>query len=408
METIVGGLTALASALLHASWQNTLVAAAAALVFRGSTRRSAAWRHNVGMVFLVAMVLVPAAQFLSCWQDARARIEGVFPPPLPADWLGGAANLFGPESWWGAAVLVSLWLLGVCLVAVRHGAGLRAIARMERSAFEVLPPLWAKRVEELRTGMGIARDVAVRLSQDVVTPCTARLLRPVIWLPLSFVTRVPADQLEALLAHELAHIARKDWLWNGVQCVIESLLFFHPAVWWLSRRIRQEREHACDDLAGAVCGDSLPLAEALAELERARHSTPRFALAAQGGPLVHRITRLLTGDPAPGRRGRRGRVAMLGGLMILFALSFAQLALTLGDQPDLMVRASTHGLLAAGDFHEITDRRFESRRFYRATVDEHGRVVEMYWEDGRQRPIDPEVRRWIENPQLHVPSSRNR
>ena len=64
------------------------------------------------------------------------------------------------------------------------------------------------------------------------------LLRPVVWLPLSLLARLPAEQVEALIAHELAHIARLDWLWNGVQCVIESLLFFHPAAWWLSRRIR--------------------------------------------------------------------------------------------------------------------------------------------------------------------------
>ena len=75
---------------------------------------------------------------------------------------------------------------------------------------------------------------------------------------------MPREQVEALLAHELAHIRRLDWCWNTTQCVIESVLFHHPAMWWLSRRIREEREHACDDLAVAVCGDPVVLAEALA------------------------------------------------------------------------------------------------------------------------------------------------
>ena len=168
----------------------------------------------------------------------------------------------------------------------RHIGGLRAIAAMERGPFEPLPPAWQRRVEELRAALGIARTVAVRLSAEVASPFAARLLRPVIWLPLSMLSRVPAEQVEALLAHELAHIARRDWLWNGVQCVIEALLFYHPAAWWLGRRIRQEREHACDDLAVAACGDAIALAEALAALEcerhrrstaRARFSQPREA-----------------------------------------------------------------------------------------------------------------------------------
>ena len=151
----------------------------------------------------------------------------------------------------------------------------------------------------------------MRLAAEIASPFTARLFRPVIWLPLSLLTRLPTDQVEALLAHELAHIQRLDWLWNGLQCVLESLLFFHPGAWWLSRRIRQEREHACDDLAVAACGNAIALAEALAELELHRHHFPRLVLAAHGGSLMKRITRLLAGSTSGSRWRLPAGIAVL-------------------------------------------------------------------------------------------------
>lgn len=397
---VMAGFTALASALVHSVWQDALLGVTAAFVMRAGRRASAAWRHNAGMAFLIAMAVVPALQFLQCWQESM-NTAGLAPLSRTMPGTGVMANLFGAGSSWAAA-LVTSWLLGVGMMVARHVSGLRAIGTMVRSAHQPLPARWQRRVDELCRALGIARDVAVRVSSDVLVPCTARLIRPVVWLPVSFVTGVPAPQLEALLAHELAHIARKDWLWHGLQCVIESLLFFHPAVWWLGRRIRQEREHACDDLAARVCGDALPLAEALVALERGRHLTPRLALAAHGGSLVRRIGRLLS-EPPVGRS--RSRLALAGAMMFVSLLLIAQLGISIGDPPDLIVRASTAGTLATGDFREIRDLRFGMQRFYRATVDEQGRLVESYWQDGRPYPIDSHVRRWIEDPP-NVPPAR--
>jgi hypothetical protein len=243
----------------------------------------------------------------------------------------------------------------------------------------------------MREVLGIARAVAVRFSDDAIAPCAARLMRPIIWLPASLLTRAPVEQIEALLAHELAHIARKDWLWNGVQCVIESLLFFHPAAWWLGRRIRQEREHACDDLAVAACGDPIALAEALTALERDRHDLPRLVLAAHGGSLMKRVARLLSVSPA---RGRWRTLAIAGALAISGSLVMAQLGLA-GGLPDLHVEASTSGPLGRGDYREITANGIDKQRFYRESVDAQGRRTEIYRENGEVRPIDAGVRRWI-------------
>lgn len=205
--------------------------------------------------------------------------------------------------------------------------------------------------------------------------------------------------MEALLAHELAHIARRDWLWNGVQCVIEALLFFHPAVWWLGRVIRREREHACDDLAvAALGGDGLALAEALAGLERTR-GMPQLALAAGGGALLQRISRLLSGPASPGRRGRAmGVGAGLAALSLGAVVALAALGMGGVRAPDLQVQASTAGALGPGDWRQITaNSRIDGRRrlrVYRVEIDARGRVSERYQEAGKPRAVDARVRRW--------------
>ena len=286
-----GFAPALASALLHSLWQIALIAGAAALTLAAMARRRAAARHSIAMAFLLAMVLVPAAQFLALWGRPGGGLDVGLMWDQAAPQAGGAAEMFVQASSPLAAILVAAWLAGVGLMLARHIGGIRAIAAMERGPFEPLPPVWQRRADELRAVLRIGRTVAVRLSAEVASPFAARLIRPVIWLPLSMLSRVPAEQVEALLAHELAHIARRDWLWNGIQCVIEALLFYHPAAWWLGRRIRQEREHACDDLAVAACGDAIALAEALSALECERQASPRLILAAKGGSLMKRITR---------------------------------------------------------------------------------------------------------------------
>jgi beta-lactamase regulating signal transducer with metallopeptidase domain len=383
---------ALASALLHALWQDALLALTAALTLAAMARASAARRHGVALAFLAAMLLVPAVQFLRFWQQSGATIHGGWLPAMPAPGFGVPGNVFEQDSSPLAPVVVLLWLAGAALMLLRHAGGLRVVAALERSPCRPLPPAWQQRLDELRGALGITRTVAVRLSEDVLAPCAARVLRPVIWVPLSLLTRTPADQLEALLAHELAHIARKDWLWNGVQCVIESLLFFHPAAWWLGRRIRQEREQACDDLAVAACGDPLALAEALAALERERQPCPRLALAARGGPLLKRIRRLLSGAPSG---GRWGAPAVLGALIVTALLLVSQLGLAGCRLPDLVVRATTAGELGPGDQREIIANGPDKLRHYRASVDEQGRLTEVYAEDGRVCAIDAAVRQWI-------------
>jgi len=387
-----GFAPALASALLHSLWQDALLAVAAALTLRAMGQASAASRHNAAVAFLVAMLLVPLVQFLRFWDQPVGEMGDGFLAAMSAPRLDEAAGVFVQDSSPVAALILLAWLAGVAVMLLRHVAALRALAAIERSPFEPLPPRWRARADQLGAALGIARSVAVRLSGEVLTPFAARLVRPVIWLPLSLLARAPADQIEALLAHELAHIARRDWLWNSVQCLVECALFFHPAVWWLGRRIRQEREHACDDLAVAACGDAIALAEALTALECDRHHSPRLSLAANGGSLMQRISRLLSGPPS---RGRWGALAALGALSVTGLLLLTQIGLAGGGLPDLQVTASTDGPLGPGDYREVSANGLDKRRYYRISLDDRGRSTELYRENGKDRPITADARRWL-------------
>ena len=154
-------------------------------------------------------------------------------------------------------------------------------------------------------------------------PAVIGWVRPVILVPVAALSSLTIAQVDAILAHELAHIRRHDYLVNLFQTVAETLLFYHPAVWWLSGRLRLEREHCCDDVAVSISGDAVGYAEALAAIE-ARRSAPAFAMAAGGGSLVDRIRRILgVSSPSPSLTG--WIVApVLAGVLTLGAAALAQ------------------------------------------------------------------------------------
>src|SRR5439155_15282358 len=143
----------------------------------------------------------------------------------------------------------------------------------------------------------ITRVVTLLDSSLVDVPTVIGFLRPVVLLPVTALAGLTSQQIEAILAHELAHIRRHDYLVNLLQTLVETVLFYHPAVWWVSRRIRIERENCCDDLAVSLCGDPVAYATALADLEALRGSGPQpvrhIAMAATGGSLLQRVRRLL-------------------------------------------------------------------------------------------------------------------
>lgn len=218
--------------------------------------------------------------------------------------------------------LVAGWLAGVAMLALRLLAGWLWLHRsLTRDTVPVTQANFTALLADLSDRLGLHKQVQMLESALVQTPLVIGWLRPVILLPVSALTGLSVPQWEAVLAHELAHIRRHDYLINLVQSVIETLLFYHPAVWWVSRCMRQERENCCDDVAVSLCGDRVTYARALTELEQMRQSPipATAAVAATGGVLMNRIRRLI-GLPETPRHRTRSWVA---GLIVLAGLVMA-------------------------------------------------------------------------------------
>lgn len=382
---------ALGQALLHALWQGALLALAAAAALGLLARGEARHRHTVGMTFLVLMALAPMLTLFVLLEPGRSGVgsQGGIHAPAARVALMPVVHAFrGLRTDW----LVGLWAAGTALMMARLAGGWWVVRGLLSLEHQALPMAWLDRVADLAARMNLRRTVEVRLSERLGFPCSARAWRPVIWLPLALLSNLTPAQVEAVLLHELAHVKRLDWVWNGLQSFIEALLFFHPGVWWLSRRVRIEREHACDDLAVALCGDAIALAEALATLE-GLHSQPRMlALAANGGSLMNRIKRLLHPEP-PARFPLRAALLTLicvGGLVAASRLEARQTAPTPPKAPSAPKGAATGS-------HSVTIVTDDGgSRVYKSWTDRQGQSHESYSENGVDKPVDAKVRQWLE------------
>jgi len=221
-----------------------------------------------------------------------------------------------------APALLLVWLAGVMLLSLRLITGWFWMRRMRTHGIRPVDPAWDRMLAQLSRRLHISRTIALWESTRVDVPTVIGCLKPVVLLPASAIAALSPAQLEAILAHELAHVRRHDYLVNLFQTVVETLLFYHPAVCWISRRIRIERENCCDDLAVSLCGDPVAYANALADLESLRSSIPPFrrldrtAMAATGGSLLQRVRRLL-GAPTAHSGVRPAWLAASAALLIV-------------------------------------------------------------------------------------------
>jgi hypothetical protein len=264
--------------LIQFLWQGTLIAVlfAALRVLLG---RSLSSRARYGMA-CAAFALMGAAPVLTYGFSGPA----------------GAARttwLVPVDRSWSEAVpwVVALWMIGVCLCSIRLAGGWLVTRRLSRSG--IAPPSgeWQQTFDDLVRRLRVSQPVAFVVSTLVEVPTVVGWLRPVVLMPIAM-AGLPPQYIKTLLAHELAHVRRHDYIVNMLQRVGETVLFYHPAVWWISEQIRVEREMCCDDIVVATEGDVLVYARALTELESIRQRE-HAVLAANGPSLLHRIRRLL-------------------------------------------------------------------------------------------------------------------
>jgi hypothetical protein len=211
------------------------------------------------------------------------------------------------------------WFAGAAACSLRLLMGFISAAALRLSRPAPVLSEWQHALDRLIERMHVSRRVRLLPTDRVDSPSVIGWLRPVILAPVGVLCRLSPGQVEALLAHELAHVRRHDYLVNVLQGIAESLLFYHPAVWWISSQIRAEREHCCDDLAVAASGDVLVYARALAELESLRAAHFKAALSANDGSLLQRIRRLA--DPVAAHRPAGWGVAWSLGVLLLVGIA---------------------------------------------------------------------------------------
>jgi beta-lactamase regulating signal transducer with metallopeptidase domain len=257
-------------------------------------------------------------QALSAQKNGSAAAQAATP-----NWLATGLRYFDNQ----LPLLVVAWLLGLLAMSLRMLGGLLYVQRLRSYRVRPLPAAWQERLAALAARSGVRRPVALLESALVQVPLVVGHWRPVILLPLGTVAGLTPAYLEAILAHELAHVLRRDYLVNLLQTVAEVLFFYHPAVWFVANCVRTERENCCDDAATAmVGGDPLRLARALTALAEWTQSAvvpsaPSLALAAIGkrGALLNRVRRLVTRRPAAPTlaEGLMAGALVLGGLGLL-------------------------------------------------------------------------------------------
>jgi uncharacterized protein (TIGR03435 family) len=320
-------VTRLGWTLIHFWWQGTLLAIVYAVVrrfLRGANGRyllaggALATMTVAPMITWVALGPSDAPNAVAADQTARAPRVATAPSALPV-----AVQIAVPSArqpgWLPWAV--GVWLAGASVFSLRLLGGWMTAARLRWRMTRTAPLEWQQAFDGLRARLGIVRAVGLRISAMVPSPVVIGVWRPLVLVPVGMLAGMPAAQVEALLVHELAHIRRHDYLVNLLQSVAEALLFYHPAVWWVSGHIRAERECCCDNAAVALSGDVMEYVNALAELAD-RRSMRLAAVAANGGSLANRIARLLGDEPLPARRHRGslfGAVLLLAAALAVFA-----------------------------------------------------------------------------------------
>ena len=334
---------ALSAALLHFVWQGLAVGLLLWIALFVMRKGPANARYAASCVALVILVLLPVVTACVLYTPVTAAgpvktaQAALLPVRAERSESSSGAWLAALQSW-----ALPLWSLGVLAFSLRLVLGSRQVAMLRRRGAPADAAI-VKMVAGLGKRMGLARPVHVLITSLADGPSVVGWLRPVLLLPSATILGLTLEQLEAVLAHEIAHIRRYDYLVNVLQIVAETLLFYHPAVWWASARIRHERELCCDDLAVRSCGDALCYARALTTLEKLRVLTPNLAMGSTGGSLFYRIQRLMgetTRECGPSKLS--GALTLLLGLTcFLLNVHWAQGQADATQPSDLAVAASS-------------------------------------------------------------------
>jgi bla regulator protein BlaR1 len=324
-EGTQGPLTAaLGWTLLHSLWQAALVALLLAVVLRATGSKAAQARYCCACAAMILVATMFISTFLLfAWAPIASWSALQSGHNAAIDLANGPfTKLIRLPEFFPA--LTRIWLLGVSMFLIRLLVGWRWTSRIRRCDTAPMSPVWQERFQGLRMRMK-AQHVLLIESGRIRVPAVVGFRHPAIIVPRGMPSAMESRQVEVLLAHELAHVRRRDYVFNFIQSAISVPFFYNPFVWWLSSQIRQERENCCDDVAISICGDALLYARALTTLEEHLSPTSQLAAAANGGLLVKRVKRILI--PQTAASGLSRNLAAVVGIALMVCLAQASLAM---------------------------------------------------------------------------------
>lgn len=305
-------INALGWTILHSLWQGFVIGVILFILLYSFRHHQPVLRYNLSvfslfLIFTLCM-LTFAMNFINIEQTGFIKDPGAVIyfnkheiGQLQIDygyqnsWLSSAINTIAGSISGVFPYIITIWLIGVFIITTRMTGGFYTTQRLRSSCLYAIPPDFQLRFRELMDRMKVRKLVSICESTLISIPVVIGYFKPMILLPFSAVSHIPCDQLDAIIAHELAHIRRHDYLVNIFQSMMEALLFFNPAVWFITYQIRKERENCCDDLAVSFSCDRITYAKALASMHEipVKYGLPLLALGSKKYPLLSRVLRIL-------------------------------------------------------------------------------------------------------------------
>jgi len=332
--------------LVHSLWQGALLVLIASITLYFLRKSPASLRYNFGILTLCAQVSVSLATFSYYYFNTASKTLNsslTSTSQNTADWktLTYQLSLTTKIQLWLSThiqELVICWLIGAFVLILRFLGGWIYTEHLRHSSKPVMNKEWRARFGVLTAKLKVYQSIELKESAKILTPMVIGTLQPVVLIPIGLLTGFPTSQIEAILAHELAHIRRHDYLVNILQSFVEVVFFFHPALWWLSERVRIEREHCCDDLAIEACEDRVSLAHALVGIaEWTSNHSLAMAFASKKPLLLQRVKRVL--GVAPKSTRFFGNVPVT---LLFFAALIGISAYAVGQDTVKKKKAKTH------------------------------------------------------------------
>jgi beta-lactamase regulating signal transducer with metallopeptidase domain len=339
---------ALGWTVVHSLWQATVVALVSGVLMIVLREKTAKVRYLLSNLALFTVLAASITTFCIYYDFTKDAGQVVFIPevdnavdaqlaafntpniPIPQYQnisIDAPLSMAGLKAYFNRHIylIVTIWVMGVALFMLRLLGSISYIYYLKSRLNFPVDEYWQELLDGLKNRVGVQRGIELLESAMVRSPIVIGHLKPVILFPIGAINRLNPNEVEAILAHELAHVLRNDYVFNIIQSVIEALFYFHPAVWWISAQIRNERENCCDDMAIQLCGNSMTYAKSLVSVQEMAYYSPQMAMAFAGksnkNQLILRVQRVLN-QPQTKTNVREKLVATCLLLLLMLTLSF--------------------------------------------------------------------------------------